>query len=92
MRLFRCRIVHNNDLRQISIYLTNRSQAIAENIIALPCDDDYRKFSDGICHFVPIKSPSHSAMRSRVKVKKNEMDIKSAASAYVPAMSANARE
>ena len=31
-------------------------------------------------------------MRSRVKVKKNEMDIKNAASAYVPAMSANARE
>ena len=47
MRLFRCRIVHNNDLRQISIYFAKRSQAIAENIIAIPCDDDYREFVDG---------------------------------------------
>ena len=34
----------------------------------------------------------HSTMRSQVKVKKNEMDIKSAASAYVPAIRANARD
>ena len=34
----------------------------------------------------------HSTMRSRSKVKKNETDIKSAASAYVTAMRANAIE